>query len=253
MSNDSSTESLTIVGLWGQYIMKPQTQLYRQLPENEDITMHLVEISKISTVPHNLIRLKSGELAYISKRIDRKNIKKRKHKIHMEDMCQLTNRQTEHKYRGSYEQIAKIIEKNCQNSGLDLINYYELIMFCFLTGSNDMHLKNFSLIKNSAHTYDLCSAYDLVASELLVTGDDEELALNLNGRKRNLKKKDFQQAMQSSGINPKATENIFNKFSKLQNQWCLAIDNSFLTKKTQKEYKSMIEKKFQQLNIVLPS
>ena len=141
------------------------------------VTMHLAESVKINTVPHSLIRLKSGELAYITKRVDRS----KKRKYHMEDMCQLTERQTEHKYKGSHEQIAKAINLYTSNPGLDKVNFYELVLFCYLTGNNDMHLKNFSLLKDENKEYNLCPAYDLVASELVVEGDDEELALNLNG------------------------------------------------------------------------
>ena len=237
MADDSSKERLTIVGVLGEYILKPQTELYKQLPEIEDLTMHLAQDSKIKTVPHTLIRLKSGELAYITKRVDRKNNKK----IHMEDMCQLTERLTEYKYKGSYEQIGKVIKKYSQNPGLDLVNFYELIVFTFLTGNNDMHLKNFSLIKNQELKHELCPAYDLVASELLVEGDDEELALNINGRKKKLKKRDFIQAMRTNDINEKAIDNIFKKFSKLKNKWYQKINTSFLEEETQKSYIDMIE------------
>lgn len=177
-------ERFTIVGLWGEYILKPQTETYSNLPEIEDLTMHLAEISKIETVEHSLIKLKSGQLAYITKRIDRNDGKK----LHIEDMCQLTERLTEQKYKGSYEQISKVIKKFTANPGLDVTNYYELVLFCFLTGNSDMHLKNFSLIKRNLK-YDLCPAYDLVASELVVEGDDEDLALNLNGKKKKLSEK----------------------------------------------------------------
>ena len=245
MADDSSKERLTIVGVLGEYILKPQTELYKQLPEIEDLTMHLAQDSKIKTVPHTLIRLKSGELAYITKRVDRKNNKK----IHMEDMCQLTERLTEYKYKGSYEQIGKVIKKYSQNPGLDLVNFYELIVFTFLTGNNDMHLKNFSLIKNQELKHELCPAYDLVASELLVEGDDEELALNINGRKKKLKKRDFIQAMRTNGINEKAIDNIFKKFSKLKNKWYQKINTSFLEEETQKSYIDMIESKFDQLEL----
>lgn len=95
----------TIVGLWGGYILKPPSTKWQELPELEDVTMHLASLAKIAVVPHSLIRLQSGNLAYITKRIDRN----RKEKLHMEDMCQLTERLTEDKYRGSYEQIGKAI------------------------------------------------------------------------------------------------------------------------------------------------
>ncbi len=244
MSNDSSIERFTILGLWGQYILKPQTEIYREMPEIEDLTMHLAESVKIKTVPHTLIRLKSGEFAYITKRVDRT----KKRKFHMEDMCQLTERQTEHKYKGSYEQIAKAINAYSANPGLDRVNFYELVLFSYLTGNNDMHLKNFSLLKDENKEYNLCPAYDLIASELVVEGDDEELALNLNGKKKKLKKRDFEMAMDASGINEKAVQNVFGKFETISKNWFEIIDRSFMSEKMKKNYKVMVESKLQILN-----
>ena len=240
----NSSEKLTIVGLWGEYILKPQTELYPHLPENEDLTMHLAEISKIKTVEHSLIRLKSGQMAYVTKRIDRKDGKK----THMEDMCQLTERLTEHKYKGSYEQIAKIIAKYSSNPGLDITNFYELVLFSFLIGNNDMHLKNFSLIKLNSG-YSLCPAYDLIASELAVEGDDEELALNLNGKKKRIKRTDFEAAMKGSGLEKKVIDNIFMKFKKLLPQWTTFINQSFLSTAMQANYKALIALKAKQLRL----
>lgn len=245
MTEDSAIERFTIVGLWGKFILKPQTVLYEQLPEIEDLTMHLAELSKIKTVEHSLIRLKSGELAYITKRIDRLKNKK----LHMEDMCQLTERQTEHKYKGSHEQVAKTLKTFSTNPGFDIVNFYELVLFCFLTGNNDMHLKNFSLLKGVDLNYNLCPAYDLVASELVVEGDDEELALNLNGKKKKIKRKDFSIAMKTSGMNDKSIENVFKKFERLEDKWHVFIDASFLSKKLKESYHNMIVGKYNQLNI----
>ncbi len=244
MTQDSSVERFTIVGLWGQYILKPQTELHSELPEIEDLTMHLAEYSKIKTVPHSLIRLKSGELAYITKRVDRSKDRK----FHMEDMCQLTERQTEHKYKGSHEQIAQVINAYAANPGLDKVNFYELVLFCYLVGNNDMHLKNFSLLKKIENEYNLSPSYDLVASELLVEGDDEELALNLHGKKKNLKRRDFEAAMATSGINPKATENIFKKFESALKGWSKIIGKSFLSENMKQNYILMIKNKFKILH-----
>ena len=246
LTGNPVVERFTIVGLWGGYILKPQTELYEQLPEIEDLTMHLASLSKIKTVNHSLIRLKSGELAYITKRIDRIKDKK----LHMEDMCQLTERLTEHKYNGSHEQIAKAIRMYSTNPGLDVINYYELVVFCFLTGNNDMHLKNFSLLKSRELEYHLAPAYDLVASELVVEGDDDELALTLNGKKKKLKRKDFSVAMKSSGINEKSIENIFSRFENDLTSWYSLIDDSFLNDTYKEKYHSLITKKFEQLEFV---
>jgi len=244
MSEDLSKERFTIVGLWGLYILKPQTELYKELPEIEDLTMHLAESVKIITVPHSLIRLKSGEYAYITKRVDRS----KKRKFHLEDMCQLTERQTEHKYKGSYEQVAKIINLYASNPGLDKVNFYELLLFCYLTGNNDMHLKNFSLLKNDIKEYNLCPAYDLVASQLVLAEDDEELALNLNGKKRNLKKEDFEKSMEISGINQKAAQNVFDKFKTIHSTWLKIIDKSFLSNEMKQNYKEMLDLKLKILN-----
>lgn len=242
--NTNTSEKLTLVGLWGEYILKPQTGSYPNLPENEDLTMHLAEISKIKTVPHALIRLKSGQLAYITKRIDRE----KKEKKHMEDMCQLTERLTEQKYKGSYEQIAKAIKKYTTNPGLDVTNFFEIVLFSFLTGNNDMHLKNFSLLKTHDN-YDLAPAYDLVSSELVVLGDDEDLALTLNGKKKKINKQDFKTAMLGAGLDEKVIENIFSRFGKLIPKWIKFIDTSFLPQKMIISYKELIIRKAKQLEL----
>lgn len=234
----NNTRRFTIVGLWGDYILKPQTTFYQNLPENEDLVMKLAQITKIKTVEHALIRLKSGELAYITKRIDRH----RDGKIHMEDMCQLTERLTEHKYKGSYEQIAKTVNRFAANSGLDVLNFYELLLFSFLTGNNDMHLKNFSLIKNNKE-YALCPAYDLVSSTLVNEEDIEEMALTLNGKKNKITRQDFEVAMAKSGIEQKAIENLFKRFEKIIPKWKGVVQKSFLPETMQEQFLSLIEKR----------
>lgn len=242
--NSSEPERFTIVGLWGEYILKPQTKIYPSLPEIEDLTMHLAELSKLKTVEHSLIRLKSGELAYITKRIDRTE----EGKLHMEDMCQITERLTEHKYKGSYEQIARAIRKYSANPGLNVTDFFELVLFSFLTGNNDMHLKNFSLLKENSNYY-LCPAYDLVATELVVEGDDEDLALTLNGKKKKIKKKDFEIAMKGAGLNQKVIENIFKRYKKMIPKWNKFIEASFLSESMKEEYKSMLYRKSEQLEL----
>ena len=237
--DENNSRRFTIVGVLGDYILKPQTKQFSNLPENEDLTMNLAEISKIKTVEHSLIKLKSGQLAYITKRIDRN----KKEKLHMEDMCQLTERLTEQKYKGSYEQIAKKIKQYSVNSGLDIVDFYELVLFSFLTGNNDMHLKNFSLLKVNKE-YSLCPAYDLVSSQLANEDDDEELALTLNGKKKKITRKDFELSMAKSGIEPKVIENIFGKFEKLLPKWLKFIEHSFLPDEEKTRYTDLVKTKF---------
>src|SRR6056297_3516086 len=227
MSEREKPHKLTIMGVWGGYILKPPSEDYPNLPELEDITMHLASIAGIETVPHTLIRLQSGELSYLTKRIDRKG----EQKFHMEDMCQLTERLTEAKYRGSYEQIGKALVHLSANPGFDIINLFEQVVFCFLTGNNDMHLKNFSLFKDPKKGYNLSPAYDMVAAEMVVEGDDEELALTLNGKKKKIKRKDFEQAMGHFEIDKRAFDNIFERFKKALPKWHDFIDISFLPDK----------------------
>jgi len=227
----------TIVGLWGGYILKPQTEHYSNLPENEDLTMHLAELAKIKTVPHSLIRFNDGSLAYITKRIDRDS---KGNKIPMEDMCQLTEKLTEQKYKGSHEQIAKKIVEHSAYPVLDLINYFEVLLFCYLTGNADMHLKNFSLYKGTGE-YTFAPAYDLLSTKLAMPEDNEELALTLNGKKRKLKRTDFDNLLKSFKVDEKAIENVYEKFRKVLPQWYDFIDTSFLTEPMKKEYKQLIQ------------
>lgn len=167
----------------------------------------------------------------------------------MEDMCQLTERLTEHKYQGSYEQIGKAIIKHSENPILDIINFYEQVLFSFLTGNADMHLKNFSLIDQPETGYILSPAYDMVASNLVVEGDDEELALTLNGKKKKIRRKDFLQVSTRFGIEDKTTQNIFLKFKKVIPQWQDFIEISFLPADMKELYMDLINERFEQLEL----
>ncbi|MDX2135263.1 MAG: HipA domain-containing protein [Saprospiraceae bacterium] len=238
-----TTGRFTIVGLWGGYILKPPTLGYPQLPEVEDVTMHLAQIARIKTAPHSLIRLQSGNLAYITRRIDRT----RKGKLAMEDMCQLTERLTEDKYHGSYEQIGKAIQQYSVTPGLDVVNFFELVVFSFLTGNADMHLKNFSLLERPGLGMTLSPAYDLVNTALVNPADDEEMALTLNGRKKELKKQDFAAAMTTLKVEEKQQENIFTKMAKALPKWLELIDRSFMRDEFKGQYKTILTERVNRL------
>lgn len=227
---------LTIVGLWGDYIFKPQTDDYPQLPENEDLTMHLAEAAKISVVPHSLIRLADGRLGYITKRIDRTG---KGEKIDMEDMCQLTLHPTEYKYKGSYEQIAKAITQYSSTPKLYLTDYMLLLLFCFVTGNNDMHLKNFSLYRPS-EDYKLTPAYDLLNIAIANPKDTEELALSLSGRKTKLRMTDFLNAAKSMGLEEKVVLRLIASLHKAFPKWQTLIRNSFLSEDMKEAYEELV-------------
>ena len=234
---------LTIVGLWGEYIFKPQTDMYPQLPENEDLTMHLAEVIKIRVVPHSLIRLADGKLGYITKRIDRT---KNGEKIDMEDMCQLTLHPTDYKYKGSHEQIAKVIKQHCDMPKLDLTNYMQVLLFCFVTGNNDMHLKNFSLYR-PLNGYQLSPAYDLINVAIANPEDKEELALSLSGKKSNLKLNDFLRSATTMGLEANVVLRLIDNMRKAIPKWTSLIHGSFLSEDMKDRYGQIIMSRINRL------
>ena len=243
LSKHAGSGRLTIVGLWGDYIFKPQTSLYAELPENEDLTMHLAEAVKISTVPHTLIRMEGGYLGYLTRRIDRR---KGGGKIDMEDMCQLTLHPTEYKYKGSYEQVAKTIREYCAMPRLCLTNYLQLLLFCFVTGNNDMHLKNFSLFCPDG-SYTLTPAYDLLNVAIANEKDHEEMALTLNGKKSRLRLTDFLQMAGTIGIEEKVTLRMVEQMHKALPKWQEIIARSFLSPEYQDRYEALIRERLERL------
>lgn len=238
---------LTVVGLWGNYILKPPAQQYKSLPENEDLTLKLAEIFGLKTVDHSLIKLKNGEIAYVTKRIDRD----KNRKLHMEDFCQLTERLTEDKYKGSMELVNRTIDKYSSNPGLDKLTIFEMTLFYFLTGNADMHLKNFSIIYEHG-MINLAPAYDLLSTRLVISekDDPEESALTINGKKRKLRLNDFLKFAESSGLNDKQIENSFDKFKSNLSRSINFIDSSFLDKKLMGAYKELIAARAQRLGVV---
>lgn len=234
---------LTIVGFHGDFILKPPTSQFKELPENEDVTMHLAESVKMKTAKHGLIRLKSGELAYITKRFDRN----KGDKIAVEDFCQLSENLTEHKYRGSIEKIGKLVYTFTKNQGFEAQRLFELVLFCYLTGNADMHLKNFSLIENSLGEFELSPAYDLLNTAIVMPEDNEESALTINGKKSKLNRNDFQVLATSLKINNKSLEAIYERFEAVLPTWLTWINQSFLTKEFKDEYTYLITHRFKKL------
>lgn len=243
ISDINKQSRFTIVDLEGNYILKPASKEYIDLPENEDLTMHLAELVKIKTATHTLIRLKSGELAYLTKRFDRKN----EDKIAVEDFCQLTENLTEHKYRGSIEKIGKLIYQLTKNSGFEAQKLFEIVLFNYLTANADMHLKNYSLIENDFNEYELSPAYDLLNTLLLIPNDKEESALTINGKKNRLKIEDFNQLAKTLKIPNKSVESIYKRFIKIRLKWIDFVEISFLNKDTKQAYIETLNTRFNKL------
>lgn len=200
--------------------------------------MHLAELLKIETVPHSLIRFSDGELCYITRRIDRTDDGL---KVAMEDMCQLSERLTEDKYKGSHERIAKIIAQYSGAAGLDLVKYWEQVVFAFVIGNADMHLKNYSLYSPDGETFQLTPAYDLLSTKLVMPEDTEELAITLCGKKKKLKRDNFVSAMIDSGLKPIVIDRIFDKYDMTFPKMRRMINESFLPPEMQSRFIKIIE------------
>ena len=241
---------LTIVGLWGNFILKPQSPTYQFMPEVEDLTMRLAEICGIETVKHGLIRMNDGELAYITRRVDRK---KDGSKLSMLDMCQLSNRLTEHKYRGAYIQLAEVIKKYSVSSMLDVQRFWEIVLFSWITGNSDMHCKNFSLLEYEGIGYQLSPAYDLLSVKLVFEADKDELAMPLIGAGVfdtpivNFGRESFVEAMSMSGISEQVINRIIARMISYKEKWFDLIEMSFLNDKFKEKYKKLISERIEKL------
>lgn len=223
---------LTLVNYPTGYILKPQTAEYKCLPEAEYLAMQMAVATGIKTVPFALLkhRTPDGDFAYITKRIDRVKSDNGIGMLAMEDFCQLDGRITMDKYRGSYERCGKVILNYSSQKMLDLTELFLRIVFSFAIGNSDMHLKNFSLIETyeSSSEYVLSSAYDLLPVNIIIPEDLEQLALTINGKKRNIRKKDFYVFADTLGITEKATEKLINKVVSMKAKYITMCKDSFL-------------------------
>lgn len=226
--SDEANPRLTLVNYPTGYILKPQTEEYRALPEMEYLVMQMAKASSIKTVPFALLRLTSNEnkFAYITKRIDRKNSTL----LAMEDFCQLGGRLTEDKYRGSYEHCGKIITEFSSSKGMDMAEFFLRVVFSFIVGNSDMHLKNFSLTETfeGSGKYSLSAAYDLLSTNVIIPEDKEQLALTINGKKHNIRQKDFFALAENIGLNKKSAEKMIAKILKLKETYIKMCMESFL-------------------------
>lgn len=241
-AKESSDARLTVVGaLGGQFIFKPPSDRFPEMPENEHVTMRIGEALGIRVVKSSLIRLLSGELSYITKRIDRTE---NGEKIHMIDMFQIT--EAFDKYKGSMEKIGKALDSYSSNTLLDKTFFFDLTLFTFLTGNNDMHLKNFSMIESSSG-WVLSPAYDLLNVAIVFPEDNEELALTLVGKKKKLKREHFEQLAVGLGLTPKQIKGAFNRMIKNKSKAFSWIDQSFLSNEMKTAYKGLLEARYKQL------
>ncbi|MFH1288026.1 MAG: HipA domain-containing protein, partial [bacterium] len=189
----------------GEYILKPQSQTFNHLPENEFTCTVLAEKMGIDVPEFTLIKLKDESFAYIVKRFDRNN----GDKVHVEDFGQVLGKKD--KYKGSYEEIGKTLKTISEIPGLDVQLLFERILFYYIIGNGDAHLKNFSIRYENEGQIRLAPAYDIVSSKIVIR-EEEDSALTIGGKRNNIKKDDFYSFSEYLGINKKYTEEVFKKY-----------------------------------------
>ena len=229
---------LTIMdALEGNYILKPQNQQFNQMPENEHLSMKLAELFKIDAVPSNMIRLASGELCYITKRIDRRNDGS---KIHMIDFLQIL--ELGDKYMGTMEMLGKNIGALSANTLLDKLRFFELTLFNFIIGNNDMHLKNFSMWLSDIG-WVLSPSYDLLNVKIILPKDDEDTALLFGGKKRNFNKVYFDRFAEILQLTPRQINYVYKRLGLWLPSAVALIDISFLQDDLKQQYKELVTKR----------
>lgn len=240
--SDHNKSRLTLVNYPTGYILKPQVAEFEALPESEQLIMSMADTAGISTVPHALIKGATG-LAYITKRVDRNFSKNKMEMLAMEDFCQLDLRLTADKYKGSYERCAKILQKYSSRIGIDMAEFYIRLIFCFLVGNSDMHLKNFSLIETAEESeqYVLSPAYDLLPVNANMPADKEQFALTMNGKKKNIRKGDFLKFADACGITRSTAEKLIQNLVKLTPQWLEMCEESLLPKELKERLEKIIK------------
>lgn len=239
---------LTVVGaLGGTHILKPPSPEYPHLPEVEDLSMALAALAGIPVAAHGLMRMTDGAFAYVTLRFDRIGNRK----VAVEDLCQLSEKPTAAKYRSSCEKVGKVVRGFSSNPGDDALRFFELLVFSFLTGNADMHLKNFSMLTKTGGLCGLSPAYDLVSTRLLIPErlDPEELALPINGRKRKLTKDDFVALAESMKIPSIVVDRTFVRFARVGAAWNDCINRSFLPAHKQAELRDLVKERSERLGI----
>ena len=246
---DGGTPRLTFVNYPSGYILKPQTPEFEALPEAEYLVMSMAVATKIRAVPFALVKLGNDEFAYITKRIDRVKSGDRVLKYAMEDFCQLDNRLTADKYRGSYERCSKILDSYSQDIVLDKTDLFLRLVFSFVVGNSDMHLKNFSLIEKDINSgiYHLSDAYDMLPVNVIMPSDKEEMALTLNGKKQNIRRKDFLILAETCGIQPKSAEKMIAKVVSLKETYIAMCRESLIPQYMKERLESLICKRIEQI------
>lgn len=236
-------QEFKIVDQFGTYIIKPQNDLFPQLPENEDVTMRMAKVFGLKVPFHGMVYGKDGSLSYFIKRFDRYG---KGSKFAIEDFAQLTGNTRDTKYRYTMEKLIPVLDEYCSFPAIEKADFFKRILFCYVTGNEDMHLKNFSLITKNGKTT-LTPVYDFLNSTISIKNPEEEIALTLRGKKSNLKAADFVDyyAKERLQLNEKTIATILLQMKKATPKWKELLGISFLSDDMKGEYFNLLENRTQ--------
>ena len=236
-----------IVESGGRYIIKPQMFEYPEVPENEDLTMKLAEAAGLDVPFHGLILSKDGALSYLIRRFDRTG---RTGRVPLEDFAQLLGQDRDTKYSSSMEQVASVLDRFCTFPAIEKLKLFKLTLFNYLTGNEDAHLKNFSLIRRNDKV-ELSPVYDLLNSTMILDSG-EELALPLKGKKNRLTREDFMDyfAKERLGLMDKAISRTIRDLESAYPLWLELLGRSFLSDKRKALYRSLLDRRTRTLGIL---
>lgn len=232
-------QEFKIVDQFGTFIIKPQNDLFPELPENEDVTMKMAKVFGLDVPFHGMIYAKDGSLSYFIKRFDRYGKGK---KNATEDFAQLTGNTRDTKYRFTMEKLVPVIDEFCSFPAIEKADFFKRILFCYVTGNEDMHLKNFSLITKNGKTT-LTPAYDFLNSSIAIKNPEEEIALTLKGKKSNLKASDFVDyyAKERLQLNDKTIATILEQMQISIPKWRELLEISFLSDDMKEKYLKLLK------------
>lgn len=240
--HDRKRHALVAIDTGGLYILKPPTDRFESLPENENLCMNIASAYEIAVPNHGLLPLKDNWLAYVVKRFDRLEDGS---KLQQEDFQQLL--QADDKYSGSYESIANFLKKHSDAPGLDLVSLFERALLFFVLGNGDAHLKNFSLVRKQDVGYQLSPVYDIVNSRLVLPEEKEEMCLSLQGKKNEISKKDFQRLSEHFGLLGKQAGNALERLNALRFSIGTMIEESFLNDRLKNRFLEIFRKRMERI------
>jgi serine/threonine-protein kinase HipA len=230
-----------VIDRGGEFILKPQNTLYPQLPENEDLTMRLADNIGLEIPLHGLMYSKDQKLTYFIKRFDRYG---KGNKYSVEDFAQLAGKSRDTKYDYSMEKVAEIIDRYCTFPAIEKIKLFKLTIFNFLTGNEDQHLKNFSLITKD-NKVTLTPFYDLINTTISLANPIEEFALPLKGKKSKLNRKILVEywGKERLGLNNQVIDQELNSITEKFERWIELINKSFLSKDMKEKYIVLLDER----------